>query len=252
MAIPADLSASDLFRLAANTAAAIYSAPPPFVTYHVHTHASAPGVIRDTADERTVLVRTADDRAVVTDLANGRVSTGSSFPMPPIFDALASFSLNFSVSGGAGLDNFHVSNLVPMEFRKPQRADGTVPDVQVIYLRNYTAAYAEPPPADVAQPAHIVLTPTAVFAAAHPPGYLRDVFVDQTTLLPTRVDYTGPNLSMNVQYASEDGHWVVRGFELHTVGRGGPFGLLKSTVSMSATYDTYTFPATAPDPRLAP
>jgi hypothetical protein len=251
MPIAADVTPAQIFQRAANSAAAIYASPPPFVTYHVTTHASASGLVRDTADERTVMVRTADDRAIVTDVTvGGTVATGPSFPMPPIFDPLARFGMKGTVTTAHGLDNFHVSNVVPYEFRKREAGDGNQPDVEVISVRNYTAAFAEPPAANEATPVHLVLAPTAVYQAAHPSFAIHDVYVDQKTLLPTRVDYVGPNFTMNVQYAPVEGHWVVHSFDLQSFAYG-PMRLSKTVVSISAVYDAYTFPATAPDPRLA-
>src|SRR5215472_12946017 len=95
-----------IFQHCANVAAALYAAAPPYVTYHVSTHASAPSLHRTKDVYRDVAVRTKDDVAIVQDLPKGANVVTHGFPITPVFDALSYFTLTWKVGAHGEFSSF--------------------------------------------------------------------------------------------------------------------------------------------------
>jgi hypothetical protein len=248
---PITLAPDIAFQHCANAAAAIVSKAPPFVTYRVATHVSAPSIGKERDVIRAVSVRTRDDLAVIQDLPQGRNQMGHGFPVTPSFDALSYFTLSWRV--GAHTDvSAYVHDVTPLVYPDVQ---DTTADVIVVRLHQYKADYA-PDSSDASNgTTHITLEPyDFVKREATKPGdtfYLSDLMIDNATGLPAEVRYKGDDdILFDVQYGMRDDHWLVTHAHYEETLRG-PLSIGRLHVAADAQYDRFAFPATAPDPRLA-
>ncbi len=243
------VSADIAFQHAANTAAAAYAKAPPFVTYRVVTHVSAPSLGKSRELARDVAVRTNDDLAVIQDLPQGANQLARGFPVTPVFDALSYFQLDWKVGYHTEVSSF-VHDIQPLTYKDPDTANS---DVVVVKLRQYKAEYAADSSDAPDGRAHIVMVPyDFVKAGANPDKtfYLSDVVVDNASDLPVSVTYSGgDNTTFVCDYGSEKGHWVVQHVHYETTLHG-PLRIGQLHVIADAKYDKFAFPEDAPDPRL--
>jgi hypothetical protein len=239
------------FQHAANTAAAIYAQAPPFVTYRVVTHVSAPslGKTRDVA--RDVAVRTKDDVAVIQDLPQGANALSHGFPVTPVFDALSYFQLSWKVGMHTEVSSY-VHDVKPLVYQNVGHDDA---DVVVVSLRQYKAEYAADSSDAPDGRSHIRMVPYDFVKAQSNPDktfFLNDVVVDNASGLPISVTYTGADdTSFVCDYATRQGHWVIEHVHYETTLHG-PLRLGQLHVIADAKFDKFDFPTTPPDPRLAP
>jgi hypothetical protein len=239
------LSAPEAFMEVANATAAIVQKAPPYVTYHVHAvfHAAGEGTV-----DRTVIVRSDDGLSVVHDDASGKDVLRPPFPAPPTFDALAQFKLSGQISLSTGGKerrrdgDMRITNIRPLHYETSRsNADAIARSV-----KGYVVTYA----AD-ATPAlgHLHLERNAVMKDVH---WLRDVWYDPATLVPSRILWGGhSDFTLDARYATVDGHWLLRSINVGAIVHA-PMWLGRMTVAIGGTYDGYTFSDSPPDPRLAP
>ncbi len=79
--------------------------------------------------------------------------------------------------------------------------------------------------------------------------YLKDVYVDTATNLPTRIVYSGTAADFTVDYTTVDNHWIIS----HASYRAtifAPLHIGQTTFTTEASYSGFTFPAAPQDPRL--
>ncbi|GAC1574605.1 MAG: hypothetical protein NVS3B7_06570 [Candidatus Elarobacter sp.] len=243
------LSAPEAFMAVANATAAIVVKAPPYVTYRVHGVAHV--MNGDGTNERTVTVRTSDGDAVVHDETTSKDVLRPPFPAPPNFDALSKFKLRGEISVGTqkghkGLardGDMRVENIEPLRYAPVATRADTVARA----VRGYLVTYA----ADTeASTGHLHLEPTPEQRATK--KWLRDLWYDPATMLPTRVVYGGENdFSLDARYVTVNGVWLLHAIQVGAIFHA-PFWLGRMTVSLSGTYDDYRFSETAPDPRLEP
>lgn len=241
------IAADVLFRLTANAAAAQYRQQPRFLTYHTVAVIDVPALNKHKTVERAVETRTADDYAVLQDLPRGQRQYGQSFPLIPTFDALSYFRLEYN---GAKRDMLaHVTTFAPITFDAPR---ATTPGVTVVAttLRNYYAHYADD---STDAKAHLVMDPLkALTEHNNSDFYIHEVYIDTATNLPLRVTYSGhDDVEFTVDYATVQNHWLVQ-HVYYTRTFFGPFHIGLTRVSVNATFDDFTFPATPADPKLLP
>jgi hypothetical protein len=241
-----------VFQHTANAAAASVAQAPPFVTYEVATHVSAPAMHRDRDVLRAVSVRTKDDVAVIQDLPKGANVVGHGFPVTPSFDALSYFTLSWRVGAHSEVSSY-VHDITPLTY--PDVDDNTA-DVVVVRLRQYRAEFA-PDSSDAPDgKTHVALRPYD-FVKQHvvDPGntfFLSDVYIDNTTKLPTEVRYAGgDDIVFVVDYGIVQGHWLVTHAHYEET-LYGPLHLGRLHVIADAVYDKFAFPDDPPDPRLKP
>jgi hypothetical protein len=244
--VPYDVITADVaFRLAANAAAAQYAAAPPYLQYHTRANVDVPALNRHKVIEREVETRTKDDHAVLQDLPNGQRQYGQSFPLIPTFDALSYFRLEYN---GAQRDALsHVTLYAPITFTDSHPANANVAVVATT-LRYYYAQYA----ADTTDAvSHIVMQPLQTLTKGNNSDfYLHDVYVDTTTMLPTRVTYTGhDDTELTFDYMMVQNHWLVdHAFYARTLH--GPLHIGSVHFTVDATFDQFAFPETPNDPQL--
>jgi hypothetical protein len=243
------LSAPEAFMAVANATAAIVEKAPPFVTYRVR------GTVHffkgDGAIDRTVTVRTSDGDALVHDEQSGKDVLAPPFPAPPNFDALSTFELkgrwsalrSRASSGSLVRDtDVHVENVTPLRYASiASRADAVARSV-----RGYAVTYASD---NDAGGVHLHLEPGASYFRDHT-RWLRDVWYDPVTLLPTRIVWNGnDHLVLDARYAPVNGAWLLRSIDFERVFYPP---LSRIAAAFHGEYDEYRFSDAAPDPRLAP
>ncbi len=214
-------------------------------------HAAAPSINRQGDINRRVDERTSDDTAVLHDLPQGSVSVAHGFPITPTFDALSYFMLSWSSRPHHTLEAY-VHDVTPLTYA-PNTQTGA--DVVVITLRAYRAAYADDSDPTSSGTTHIVLSPYDFVTRennADKTFYFSDLYVDNTTGLPTSIKFAGSDgKAFDVDYAPVDAHWLVRHVHYEETLHG-PLRFGSVHVIADATFDQFAFPAQAPDPRLTP
>jgi hypothetical protein len=200
---------------------------------------------------REVSVRTRDDVAVVQDLPKGKNQISHGFPVTPTFDALSYFTLSWRVGAHQEVTAY-VHDVTPMTFT--DTGPNKDADVVVTRLRAYKAEYA-PDSSDAPNgKTHLTLAPFQFVKErnnADTTFYYDEIYIDNASGLPTRVSFAGSDeKAFVVDYGSVDGHWMVTHahYEETLVG---PLRVGRLHVAADAVYDQFTFPLTAPDPRLA-
>jgi hypothetical protein len=240
------VAADVLFRLTANAAAEQYRRPPPYLAYHTVAQIDVPALQKHKTVERAVETRTADDFAVLQDLPRGQRQYGQSFPLIPTFDALSYFRIDYS---GAQHRNLlaHVTTYEPITFSAPR---ATTPGVNVVAttLRNYYARYADD---STDTKAHLIMQPLKALTTNNTSDfYIRELYVDTATNLPTRVTYTGhDDVEFSVDYTTVQTHWLVS-HVYYTRTFFAPFHIGQTHFTVNATFDDFTFPQTPADPKL--
>ena len=212
---------------------------PAYVTYVEHTHVT--GANRSEDIDRSVMVRVADDYAMMQDLPNGSHRTGTAFPIIPFFDPFSSFHFSYF----ANLHRLDITFVpgAPWVLQMPA-ADPSV-DALVPYFSTYAPRYA-PDSTDAAL--HLLIDPTSRIGANT--LYPSEVIEDPQTQLPSHVtmQLTGADEVIGLDYAIVDGYWMItRGTwsaTQHVLG-------LTFKVSAETTFTDFTFPATAPDAGLS-
>lgn len=238
------------FQHCANAAAAIIEKAPPFVTYRVATHVSAPSLGKERDVIRAVSVRTRDDLAVIQDLPKGANQLGHGFPVTPAFDALSQFTLTWRVGAHTEVSAY-VHDVQPLHYEDVP-ASGA--DVVVVRLRQYRAEYADDSSDAPDGKTHIHMVPYDFVKrqVAKPDStfFLSDLVIDNATDLPLHVRYEGADdIQFDVDYGSVDGHWLVTHAHYEETIHG-PLRIGRLHVSADAVYDSFAFPDAAPDPRL--
>jgi hypothetical protein len=238
------------FQHCANAAAAIVEQAPPFVTYRVATHVSVPALNRERDILRAVSVRTRDDSAVIVDLPNGGTQVGRGFPITPSFDALSNFVLHWKIGIHQDVTSY-VSDVEPLRY------DSTTSDADVVVfrLRQYKAFYAKDSSDAPDGKTHVTLEPYDYVKkqAAKPDNtfYLADLYIDNSSGLPTEVTYTGgDDIRFTIDYGTFAGHWLIQHVHYEETLHG-PLRVGRLHFSADAIYDEFAFPVNAPDPRLA-
>ncbi len=243
------LSADAEFRATANAAFAAWQKRPPYIAYRADVEVLIPAENQDRRVSRAVEVRTNDDTAVLQDLPQGQNQLDHAFPIPPWFDALSYFRIDFRLGDPFRQHNplTHVTMEAPLHYAEPSAAN---PGVTVIAttLRNYYASYA---PDSNDRLVHIVMTALPALTRGNDSDfYLHDVYVDAATNLPTRVVYDGPTTEFAVDYTTAyNDYWLID----HATYRrtiAAPLHLAQITFTTEATLSAFVFPAMPTDPRL--
>lgn len=230
-----------LALLVNRTGQAYNAAPPAYIAYTERTHITA-SIGRTQDINRSVVVRNADNFAVMQDLPHGAVRTGQAFPIIPYFDPLGAF--DFSYFANLKLVTITVDRKGAFFYQLPPPDPGV--SLQVPYFAQFVPSYA---PDSTGDAPHITIAPTARL-----PGntfYPSDIVVDPTTGLPAHIEMREGSSDMTIalDYKVLQGHWTVVHGVFSATEHVLIFGSFK--VVADVTYDDITFPATVDDPRLA-
>jgi hypothetical protein len=213
-------------------------------------HLTIPSMKKERIIERAVGERTSDSTAVLQDLPRGQNQVAEAFPVPPNFDALSEFVLQWHA------DRHLALSIVVKEVRPWTFADVTksaAADVVAFGLRYYAAHYAPDSSDAPIGVTHITMRPFQFVVNETPKNdmFLNDIYIDNTTGLPTRIRMTGnDDLTFILDYAMIQGHWLVNHAHFEQTIYG-PLHIGAIHYITEAAYDQFTFPAAAPDPRLA-
>ncbi len=250
------LTADAEFRAVANAAFDAWQQQPAYIAYRVDVDVDIPAMKTTRHVSRAVEARTRDDLAVLQDLPRGANQLGHAFPVPPTFDALSYFRLDFHLGDPLRLHNplTAVTLLAPdpslppqpLRYHDPVPSDPSVA-VVVTTLRNYYAHYADD---SNERTAHIVMQALPALTRGNDSSfYLHDVYVDTATNLPTRIVYSGPDTDFALDYTLAGGHWLIE----HLTYRRtlvAPLRIGRTTFSTEARYSGFTFPAVPQDERI--
>jgi hypothetical protein len=232
--ISADLA---LAMLVNRTTTAYTSNAPTYMTYRERTHVAVGS--RSQEIDRAVMVRQADNFAIMQDLPNGGERTGNAFPVIPYFDAFSSF--NFSYFANLKAINIDLQRLAPWNLPLPAKNPNV--DVIVPYMSYFAPRHA---PDSTEQHLHLLLTPTPRINGLYP----SEVIVDPQTQLPSHVEMrsTRDDMVLTLDYSVIENHWVIT---------HGTFTATEHALAFTfrpvadITFDQFTFPTAPPNPRLA-
>lgn len=250
------LTADAEFRAAANAAFTAWQHQPPYIAYRVDVDITVSALKQPRHISRAVEARTRDDLAVLQDLPQGQNQLGHAFPVPPTFDVISYFRIDFKLSDPLRQHNplTALTMLPPGPNLPPQPIHFTDvvpsrPDIAAIAttLRNYYAEYA---PDSGERLAHIVMKPLPALTRNNASDfYLRDVYIDTTNDLPTRVIYSGPTTKFTIDYTLHDTHWLIEHARYRTT-LFAPLHIGRTTAVTDAHYSDFSFPASPKDERL--
>ncbi len=234
--LPVDLAFA---RLVNATTAAYLGNPPAYMSYRERTHIVAPSLGREQEIDRSVMVRVADDFAIMHDLPNGGERIGQAFPIIPYFDPLSAYS--FSYYANLKRVDITLTREAPIQFVLPA-PDPSVNAV-VPYLSFWSPAYA---PDSTEGHLHFTVGLTPIYNGYYP----ADLLVDPQTRLPSHIEmrYGTDSMIIALDYQVLEAHWVLRQGSFTDTEHVGPLGF---QVISTTLYDQYVFSATPPDPRLA-
>jgi len=210
------------------------------MTFHETTHVEGANRAQDI--NRYVAVRVADDYAVMQDLPQGATREGPAFPVIPYFDPFSSFSFSYF----ANLKRIDITFTPGVPWRLTLPADNPNVDVVVPYFSFLAPAYAANS-TDAAL--HFLIGPTPLYKTDA--MYPSDVIEDPATQLPAHVtlQQDGEDMAIGLDFGIVQGHWVVTRGTFSATQHVPILGSFK--VNAVTTFTDFTFPDTAPDPRLA-
>lgn len=236
--IPPDLA----LALLINRTADFYRANPPvYMTYTELTHVSATSVGRTQDINRSVMVRIADDFAVMKDLPNGSERTGQAFPIVAYFDPFSQFG--FSWFANMKRVDITLQRGAPLVLATPE------PDPTVNMLVPYNSFWACHYAPDSSEAAiHLTIDPTP--RVTNNSFYPSDVVEDPQTHLPSHVEMRtkGTDETLALDFKVIDGHWVIVHGRWSGTQHAAIFTL---NVVADVNFNDIAFPAEPPDPRLA-
>jgi hypothetical protein len=250
------LTADAEFRAAANAAFAAWQNRPPYIAYRVDVDITISALKQPRHISRAVEARTRDDLAVLQDLPRGQNQLGHAFPLPPTFDAISYFRIDFKLSDPIRLHNpLTALTMLPPGPNLPAQpihfaaVVPSRPDIAAVAttLRNYYAVYA----ADSSDRlAHIVMKPLPALTRNNTSAFfIKDVYIDTSNDLPTRVIYSGPTTEFTIDYALRDSHWLIEHARYSTT-LYGPLHIGQTTAVTDAHFSEFSFPASPDDERL--
>ncbi|HET9030039.1 MAG TPA: hypothetical protein VFN49_07675 [Candidatus Aquilonibacter sp.] len=234
--IGADLALAGLIN---RTNAAFSANPPRYMTYVEDSHIVGNGQHRDI--NRSVALRVADDYAVMHDLPQGAERVGEAFPILPYIDLFSQFQYCWFANLKAVDITFVPGALWYLKMPDP---DPSV-DLQVPYFSQWAPRYA---PDSTDALVHLIMEPSPRLRDGN--FYPVDVVEDPATQLPSHVAFAfvGRDETLAFDYGMVQGHWVATKAVWSATQH-----VFVSTFKVTATttFSDFTFPDTAPDPRLA-
>jgi hypothetical protein len=235
MMIPPDLALAALIN---HTGEVYQTSAPVYMTYHEHTHVEGGNRTKDI--DRSVMVRVADDYAVMRDLPNGGESAGQAFPIIPYFDPFSTFTFSYF----ANLKKVDITLNRGGLYSVPVPAPGS-DAVIVPYFSWMAPRYA--PDASQDHP-HWLIDPTP--RVGNNTFYFSDIVEDAQSALPSHIELklTGSDEAIALDYSVVDGHWLITHGTFSSTQQ--VFGFSFKVVA-DVTYDDFAFSETPPDPRLA-
>jgi hypothetical protein len=235
--IGADAALAALINRAAST---YLTSAPTYITFHESTHIEGANKSEDI--NRAVSVRVADDYAVMQDLPNGSTRLGPAFPVIPFFDPFSTFRFGYFANLKKIDITFDPGR--PFQLQLPAPEPGI--DVLVPYFSEFAPRYA---PDSTDDALHLLIEPTP--RTGNDTFYPSEVTEDPATHLPSHITLqdNGTDMTIGLDYSMVDGYWVVTRGTWSATQHVALIGAFK--VNAVTTFSDFTFPTTAPDPRLA-
>jgi len=234
------MNADLAFQNAANLAAASAATPPAYISYTTHTHIAIPSMHRERDVNRSEVTRTSDGVTYMADLPRGaKRFEKEAFPLPPTFNAISAFNLQYGMSLN-GKPSFHLSNVQALTYHRMDASDA---DVVVVSTRGYRVKFADDSSDDPHGTRHLLLTPTHTAKNTY---YFSEMFIDNTSGLPTRISYNGSNdFHMSFTYSTMNGRWIITTAHLEST-LFGPLGIGRVHFIADTTFSDIAFSQTSP------
>ncbi len=239
--LPPDLA----FAQAVNRASVAYTQhAPAYMAYRSSTHITVPRFNRSLDINRSVAVRVKDDAAVMQDLPSGASRTGQAFPIIAFFSPFQSFQYSYPafLSGGRINRDFAITLKFGGAWGFDLPAADTSVDSTLFYIKYFRPVYAAD---STDQAPHLHVDPVPSLSGDFYPTDLR---LDPASQLPKSATFGTPRgETMQFDYAIVNGYWVIDHIAYNAISSTF-IGDIKFLVDI--TYDGFSFPSTAPDPRL--
>jgi hypothetical protein len=213
---------------------------PAYISYTERTHITA-SIGRSQDINRSVVVRNADDFAVMKDLPNGGDRTGPAFPIIPYFDPFSTYGLSWF----ANLKNVSITLTRKEPYSLPIPAPDPSVAIVIPYLSFMAPSYA---PDSTEAAAHFTIAPTSRVATDQ--YYPSDVVEDPATHLPSHVEIrtSDSDQDIGLDFKVIEGHWVI----VHgTFSATQHVAIMTFKVVADVHYDDITFPSAPADARLS-
>lgn len=222
------------------TGQAYTASPPAYISYIERSHITA-SIGRAQDINRSVVVRQADNFAVMKDLPNGQERTGQAFPIIPYFDPLGQFGLSYFANLKLVTITLDRGPVFAYPIPSPDPSALFMP-----YFATFVPSYASD---STAGALHITTVPTSRL-----PGstyYPSDIVEDPVSHLPSHIEMrdNGSDMTVALDFKMLEGHWTI----VHGTFSATQHVLILGSFKVSAdiSYDDITFPTAATDPRLA-
>jgi hypothetical protein len=242
--LPPDLA---LALLVNRTTQAYTTNAPTYITYRERTHVTASIGGYNKEIDRYVMVRAADNYAVMKDLPAGGESIGQAYPFIPYFDLFS----NFGFSYFANLHKLDISLQRGAPYLFPIPPPDASASVVIPYMTYLSPAYADDSRQDAI---HLLIDPTSRYtenpACQGNCNYPAEAIEDPQTHLPSHLveKFTGSDMLISLDYSVIDGHWIATHGTFSATEHAMGFSF---NASADVTFDQFTFPTAPPDPRLA-
>ncbi len=220
---------------------------PVYMTYRSRTHIAVPSMRRDAEIDREILVRVKDNYAIMRDLPQGAERVGQAFPVIAYFDPLAS---SFAYEYPAFIKNFRINRdfAITLDRGTPLYFPPPPPNAAVTMVASYSRYYYPTFAADSTDAApHLRLE---VVPQDFRGPYPSDIVMSAVTKLPSQIQLRSTQFDTLVtfDYAIVEKHWVITHFSYEETQSAV---IARVHFRTDTIFDQFSFPSSAPDPRLA-
>ncbi|MFN2527512.1 MAG: hypothetical protein ABR584_02210 [Candidatus Baltobacteraceae bacterium] len=239
--LPPDLAFAQYVN---QTSAAYTQHVPAYMTYRSAVHISVPRFNRTLDINRSVRVRVKDDSAIMQDLPSGAERMGQAFPIIAFFSPFQNFGFSYPafMTGGHINRDFKITMKFGGSWSYAPPKSDTAVDATVFYIPYFMPSYASD--ATDANP-HLNIMPSPTL----PDGlYPIELQIDAVSGLPSIIKLRSSRGEvMRFEYSMIEGYWVIHHIAYDAIS---PTFIGDIKFNVDVTYDQFTFPASAPDPRL--
>ena len=203
------ITADRAFEECANTFAAFASHPPPYVAYHEAVVLDSKA-LRINREYRDRVIRKSADGSVALrlDASPDHLYRGPGGLVRRHSTPCQDFKVTGFLRGG-GAFSMRIFDVEPLHYDLlPKPGIDTV----AVALRRYRTRFVDDPGAP-AWILHVHLDASGADTNITPRMFFKELYLDQRTMLPTRVEFVGPDERVfNVDYTVVDGQPMVKGF----------------------------------------
>ncbi|MDQ6825989.1 MAG: hypothetical protein M3Z14_02150 [Candidatus Eremiobacteraeota bacterium] len=236
-----------LVQFVNNTTTYYTAHQPAYMTYRSRTHIAVPSLRREAEIDRHISVRVRDNFAIMRDLPQGSERQGQAFPVIAYFDPLAA---SFRYEYPAFIRNFRINRdfAITLDRGTPLYFATPTPDPGITVVASYSRYYYPTFAADSSDAVphlHLEVVPQD-FRGPYP----SDIVMNTATNLPSqiRLRSTAADTVVTFDYALLEQHWIITHFSYEETQSAA---IARVHFKTETTFDQFSFPVNAPDPRLA-